>query len=223
MPNTAAIPIAERQRNVSISYMRANVEGLIFASVVLSGMVIGYELLWSPADYPMDALLDAHWVAFLGGLIGSIAAHELLHGVGFRMFGKVPWREIRFGVRWRVLIAYAHTPVAMRARGYRWSAALPGIVLGLVPAAAGMLLAIPELAMYGALMLAGAGGDATVLRMIRYLPPDALVQDHSVRCGCAVVEGASPDPSQCAGVPVSSGGVSSSSARFTSIAYRIIS
>ena len=170
-----------------MSCLRANVLGGAFALAILVAYVIAYVMIWNPDTYPLDPIFEAHPLVFFAGLVLSISAHELLHGVGFRYLGGVPRSSITYGFRWRLLVAYAHTSTPMSARAYRWSAALPGLVLGVIPALLGIAFDWPALGGYGVLMTGAAGGDAAILWRVRKVPADAMLKDHLMRIGCQQV------------------------------------
>ncbi len=60
-----------------------------------------------------------------------IVAHEAVHALGWILFAGVAPKDIRFGIAWKTLSPYAHSMVAMPARGYRVGVVLPLIVTGI--------------------------------------------------------------------------------------------
>lgn len=148
-------------------------------------------------DRPAWTLVDEAFAGdgFLIALAIAVVVHELLHAVGFRYFGGAPWRTIRFGIQWRTLTPFACAVVPIPARSYRWTAALPGIVLGAIPIVAGVLLDAPATSGFGIAMLTSAGGDAAIIWAMRRTPDDALVLDSPDALGCLVMPPASPEVS----------------------------
>jgi hypothetical protein len=67
---------------------------------------------------------------------------------------------------------------------------MPGLLLGLIPAALGILSGHGIIMSFGILFTAAAGGDAIVLWTLRKENHDALVLDHRTRAGCCIVEAA---------------------------------
>jgi hypothetical protein len=126
------------------------------------------------------------WSPFLLLLLLSIVVHELLHGLGFVLAGRVSWRELKFGLKWGV--AYAHCKVPLSARAYRVATALPGIVLGLLPGLLGLALGNAWLTVYGALLSASALGDVLILWLLRSVPGEARVLDHPSEPGCQMLQ-----------------------------------
>ena len=176
-----------KKTNVSVEH--ANVVGLVLL-VVISALVVALYLgLWGRdrAANGIEALGDSSAFVLLGTLFVSIIIHEMLHGIGFVM-GGLKWRDVKFGVFWKMLTPYATSSVPMPVRTYRLATSLPGIVLGLLPAVVGLAIGNAVVTMYGAFMLAAAGGDAIVLWVTRHLHRDVIVRDCQSAVGCEVVE-----------------------------------
>lgn len=74
----------------------------------------------------------------------------------------------------------------MPARSYKLDCALPGIALGVLPSALGLLGGSPWTAVFGAFFLASAGGDMLILRIIRHVSARTVVKDHPSAAGCFV-------------------------------------
>ncbi|MHA2611597.1 MAG: DUF3267 domain-containing protein [bacterium JZ-2024 1] len=127
---------------------------------------------------------------FVLALVAGFVAHELLHAVGFLAFGRIPRRAIKFGVHWswQVIMPYCTCSVPVPAYIYRIAVLLPGIVLGVLPALLGIILKEANMTFWGALMFAGAGGDFTILWLIRSVPASALVRDHPSEIGCEILD-----------------------------------
>jgi len=164
--------------------------------LVLAALTLGlHVVLWGWPSFgglaapTLIGTLVVYTVAFLGVYAVSAVAHELLHALAMIMWARVPWRSIRFGVRWREGIAYVHTAVPMTVRAYRRVLALPGVAQGLLPAALGLALGHGWLTFYGFVMLASSVGDYAMLRLLQPLDADALVRDHPTEIGCQVKTG----------------------------------
>ncbi len=82
----------------------------------------------------------------------------------------------------------------MPARVYRVGGAAPGVILGLLPAAAGLFIGSAPATAFGAVMTASAAGDLVVLWLLRGLPDHTLVRDHPTRVGCEILDGTDPGP-----------------------------
>ncbi len=121
-------------------------------------------------------------------IIAGIFVHEALHAVGWALASGRPMRAIAMGFQLRSLSPYAHPRDPMCARDYRIGAAMPGLVLGIIPAALAIMFGWPAILIVGILFTIAAGGDALVLWLIRDVPGDRLIADHPTRAGCIVLE-----------------------------------
>lgn len=172
----------------TVSFISANVFALGVMGATVALVLPLHAVIWgATADVILEALFDHPLLPMLLVMVASIVVHELLHAWGFHYLGKVPWSGIRMGVMWRCLTPYASTREPVSAHAYRWAAALPGIVLGLLPLLAGLATGSALLTGYGVMMFAAAGGDHAALWAMRALPGDTTVVDSAHRVGCLVL------------------------------------
>jgi hypothetical protein len=157
------------------------------ANVFALGVFIAAGLLFIGAHaWRWDNILLSMPWAFCAALVAGIFVHEGLHGLGY-VLGGARLSEVRFGIAWSKLMPYATCRAPLSARAYRVAGALPGVVLGLLPALVGVALGWWTWTLFGTLMVGGAGGDAAVLWAIRRVPPRARVIDHPTEVGCRVL------------------------------------
>jgi hypothetical protein len=165
---------------------KANLLGVLVMIPLIAVILLPFGLLhgWLAATEGL-AWLGGHFLAFVIIFVASVILHEGLHALGWLVLGRVPWSEIRFGIK--TATPYAHTSAPMQARAYRLSAALPGLVLGAVPGVISWFTGSGLLMGYGALMLSAAAGDAVILWLIRDVEAGQRVQDHPTEAGCRVL------------------------------------
>ena len=195
--------------NADLSFSHTTAAALAMPiTVALLAAVLGpHAVLYR--ENAFSALMQAAgvWLA-LPGFVLSVVVHELLHSLTAIVCGGLRWSEISYGVNWKTLTPYAHPRVPLNSRVYAATVAAPGVILGVVPSAVGLITGSGAWSGYGALMLAAAAGDLLVLWSLRGVPRHALVQDHPSRVGCSIVSGeahpgissaemhrAAPDPS----------------------------
>jgi hypothetical protein len=174
--------------SLTISMEQANMNALIIAPFVVAALLVLHVLLWG-----FEGLLG--WltgsvpaaVLVVPVLVVSIFLHELLHILGFIVFGRVPRSEVKIGFSRKALSPYAHCPTPMPASAYKMSLVLPGLLLGIVPALIGIGLGIGWLTMYGMMMTVAALGDAQIAWLVRRLPGSTRVIDHPEDAGCEVL------------------------------------
>ena len=174
-------------RDLSVSLARANVLTLAIAVPLVGLMLIVYRLL-APEDggLALGGTL-AYALAFLALVVVGILAHEGIHGLAWAYFGRFPLARIRFGFQASTLTPYAHALDPMPARAYRLGAALPALLLGVLPFAVGTAVGSAGVALYGMIFTFAAGGDLLVLWLIRNVDARARVLDHPSRAGCIVL------------------------------------
>lgn len=150
-----------------------------------------YRQIWGESVLANVIGVDfSDFILILVIFFASILVHEWLHVFGFTRVGKAPKTSVKYGFSWKGLAPYAHCSAQMTTAAYRISVALPGIVLGVIPAILGIVLGVWWLTAWGTLMFAAAGGDLAVLLAIRKVPKDAMVQDHPSKAGCQVLNSA---------------------------------
>jgi hypothetical protein len=189
---TSAEAAAAGKRDVSISLERVNLLALPVALVPLLVTLVPFVLLWGDRALLTGGRVLVTWYVLLPALLGGVVLHEAIHGASWALFARKPLRSIQFGIQWKTLTPYAHCTEAMTARAYRLGAAMPALLLGGVPAAAGLALGSGAWLLYGMIFLVAAVGDFIVLWVLRRVPGDVLVEDHPSRAGCTVYDGA-PD------------------------------
>lgn len=178
----------EHGYDVTISMGKANAVAFALIPLAFVLFYLPYRWIWGADSlWVISARTLLDFLLFMAAFFVGVLVHEGLHALGFIWIGKAPRSTIRFGILWRGLAPYAHCSAAVTARAYRWSLALPGLVLGVLPAVLGIALGSWWLMVYGALMFIAAGGDAAVLLAIRSLPGETMVQDHPSKVGCTVV------------------------------------
>lgn len=177
---------ADAADDCSVSVLRANVLAVVVVPVAALLSFLPLALAWGGEEVARGwELAGDHVVIFIVALLGATLAHELLHLLGF-LVGGAPRSSLRLGVHLRVLTPYASCSEPLTVEAYRFGAALPGLVLGVVPVLLAWALGSGALAVFAFLMLTGAGGDAIVIWLTRHLPAGTLVVDHPNRVGCAV-------------------------------------
>lgn len=176
-----------QSRDRTVSMAKANLFGLLTMIPLIVLVAVPFGLLhgWQAAAQSLE-WLGGHLLLFVAIFVLSVLAHEGLHALGWMTFGRVPWSEIKFGVK--DATPYVHTGVPMQAGGYRISAALPGLVLGGLPGVLSLLTGSGPVMAYSALMLSAAAGDVVILWLIRDLGAGQLVQDHPTGAGCRVLQ-----------------------------------
>jgi hypothetical protein len=175
---------AIEERTASVA--EANVAAIVGVLPPLAVLVAAYGFVWGwgALGDGFDALSDPLW-RFLVLIVGGVVAHEALHGIAWRLAGAEAG-SVRFGFQVKTLTPYAHSNAPMTATAYRIGAVTPGLVLGVIPAVAGLVLGVGAVFWYGVIFTLVAGGDALILWLLRGVPGDRRVADHPSKPGCLI-------------------------------------
>ena len=181
---TATTDPADNPLDRSVSLAKANGIVILF-SIPLAVVMYSLFLIAAPHNKPI-AWQPGDLALYAGSIVAGILLHELLHALGWVLFGGLPLSRIHFGFKLRTLTPYAHLKGPIAARPYRTGILLPLLVLGLPPYLIGLLLANQRVMVFGLFFTLAAGGDLLVLWLLRGVPGDARVEDHPTRAGCWV-------------------------------------
>jgi hypothetical protein len=119
-------------------------------------------------------------------LVGTLL-HEAIHAAAFLRIGGASRASVGMVVHWKLLTPYAWRREPISLGAYRWAALLPGLLLGVLPFLGRPLLVFRVVGRVGIFFALAASGYLLVVWLARDVPSDALVIDHSSRCGCEVV------------------------------------
>jgi hypothetical protein len=185
---TQTPPPGYRDVSVPIESIYRNKAVILGAIVLAAAPILAHAALAGGLDAFFSRAYGDNILLFLIWLLLLIVAHEAVHGFGWMTAGGVGPRHIRFGIDRKTFSPYCHLTTPIRAAAYRYGAALPLVVTGILPLTAGLLTDTPVLTMLSAIMISAAVGDLFVLWVIREVPGNALVIDHPTQAGCYVKE-----------------------------------
>jgi hypothetical protein len=169
----------------TLTLAQVNAIGLPLSLVLLAACLVPYVIAWGLPSLLAGLKALGWWV--IPVMVTGVLAHEGLHALGWKVWGRLRWADIRLGFQWKALMPYAHARVPMTARAYRLGAALPGMITGVLPVLAALIVGLPVVLLLGAFFVTAAVGDLMVIWAIRRLPADAKVLDHPSLPGCLVL------------------------------------
>lgn len=184
-----------QQTELTVTAAEANKQALVFVLPILVLYMVPYLLLWPEqmSWMSIESFVREHGVRtlfypflMLLVFIAGAAVHELLHGLTWAIFCKHGVKSIKYGVHWSYLTPYCHCEEVLPLRPYILGGIMPGLVMGLLPALAGMATGNLLLFLFGLFFTVAASGDLLVLWMLRYAKATDLVQDHPEKVGCVV-------------------------------------
>jgi hypothetical protein len=170
----------------SVSVLRANLLMLLIAVPLVLALGAVYVAVWGAVSFITGVQGFLQWRVVIPTLVIGIPLHEVIHGLAWAGCGRRPIGDIHFGVQWKTLTPYAHLRVPVPAGAYRWGAAMPALILGLVPYLAGLAFGVGWLVCVGLFFVFAAGGDLLVLWLLRGVDPRAPTEDLPSRAGCTV-------------------------------------
>ena len=179
-----------RKTDLTISIVKANLFVFLLAvPVVAIGVLL---FVWkNPISLltptPQGSLL------FVVLFIILIVAHELIHGLTWSLYAEHHFKDIEFGFMKEYLTPYCTCTTPLLKSHYIIGALMPCIVLGILPAAIGILLGSHLLFWIGIVMILSAGGDIMiVMKVLAYKSQSSseeiLIYDHPTQAGSVVFE-----------------------------------
>lgn len=147
--------------------------GLMFFAAFFYFMIHGFSIYISFTVVLIVVLLN---------IIG-IVLHEMLHGVGFIIFGKVKPSEVKYGFSWKYGVAYAHCVIPIKISAYRISLLLPVVLTGLLPLVISYIIGNGVLLTVSVILTAGGIGDWLIFRSLRKYKASQYVKDHPTKVG----------------------------------------
>ncbi len=150
----------------------AAVFGLIFMQIW------GFPALKTAA---LNFLTD--YIALAITLLAGMILHEIIHATFFTLFCRDGFRSVSFGVNWRHLAPYVTCSEALTVKQYAIATAMPGIILGLLPALYALASGTGWFLVFGVFFTAGSASDFLSLVDLRSLPRGVRVTDHADEAG----------------------------------------
>lgn len=172
----------------STSILKGNIYGLLLglmATLMLSSL---YIAIWGITEFQIGLRIffrDQGYIFFIIFVMGLVL-HELIHGISWKLIGNNSNDSIQYGIDWKTLTPYAHCKHPIEVRAYCWGIAMPGLLLGILPAFFSLLLGKGWLLSFGILFTLVAGGDMLILLLLRKVKVGTLVKDHPKRVGCYI-------------------------------------
>lgn len=169
----------------SISFVKANIFSTFLLVPVFLILVAPYTLLWGTDRLLAGIQVTTQnvWISLMIFVLG-IVTHEWLHGITWKLAGKLPKNVITYGIKWEILTPYAHLTIPVTIETYRLGGMMPFIVLGIIPGLTGMISGSGWLLVFGLIFSLAATGDILVWWVLRGVPSNTRVEDHPDRVGC---------------------------------------
>jgi len=174
----------ETRKDYTLDIGKVNLYALLLV-VPITAIYLGpFLLIWDFETFEVGRKQFMGLFVFV--FIFGIIIHELLHGATWALFAKRGFRSIKFGIN--TLTPYCHCKEPLRVKHYKIGGAMPLIVMGIVPAVAGLILGNGLFLSLGIFFTWTAGGDIIALYMLRKLNKETRVADHPEKMGFYVLD-----------------------------------
>lgn len=178
------------RRNATVSPARANIISLVWGIPLALFAIYLFQLFWG-----YDSIQALYQKAGKSALVAiaiflaGILLHEIIHLAAWSLLGRLSIRDIQMGFNVKALMPYAHVRRPLPLKTYRWGAALPGLLLGVLPLLVGIVGGDGGWFVFGLAFSLAALGDAIILWLLRKEDPRVWVEDHPTDPGCVILEG----------------------------------
>ncbi|ANC10195.1 MULTISPECIES: DUF3267 domain-containing protein [Bacillus cereus group] len=164
-----------KETTVAVSMVKLNVYAFLIIFVLAFGISFLHALL--SGGVQVEITLPTVFLVIIA-MIVLVCIHEAIHLIGFRYIGGVPWSELKWGVNWKLGVAYAHSKQAVTVKQMKKVLMLPFLPTGILPIVLGLAMNLEPLSFLGILLTGGCIGDIAVYQKVSKFPDDALVKDH---------------------------------------------
>lgn len=182
------MPTESEQTEIATSVGKAQLLSLPVSAAIVVVLAVPYWLLHGGEQLGQISHFFENWPSFLMVIALGVIIHEALHGLTWAISDNGSLKNVKFGFQLKTVTPYAHIAEPIPARTYRLGAAMPLIVLGLIPYLISMTIANGWLLGFSLLFSVAAAGDILLLWLTRHVEPGRLLQDHPSKMGCTVVE-----------------------------------
>ncbi|WP_263703285.1 DUF3267 domain-containing protein [Bacillus thuringiensis] len=164
-----------KETTVTVSMAKLNFYSCCIAFVLAIGVSFLHSLL--SGGFQIEITLSTMFL-FIIAMLVLVCIHEAIHLIGFRYIGGVPWSELKWGVNWKLGVAYAHSKKEITVKQMKKVLMLPFLPTGILPIVLGLVMNLEPLSFLGILLTASCIGDIALYQKVSKFPDDAQVKDH---------------------------------------------
>jgi hypothetical protein len=174
------------QKEWTMDIGKANLYAMTLIIPIAVILTLPFALIWGFVPIG-SAFKELNYFALLYILAGIIT-HELLHGITWAIFAPGRFKSVKFGINWQYITPYCHCKVPLKVKHYIAGAAMPLIVLGLIPSILSAITGNALWLLFGVFFSWAAGGDIISMYAMRNLNRNTLVADHPETLGFIIVK-----------------------------------
>lgn len=175
----------KKKTNLSIPLKDINIAALPMFLILIIVQIASFVLFNGTGQF-FAGQSTSSWIILGSSFILGIVLHEFLHGLGFAYASGNNLSVVKYGFDAKTLTPYAHCKVPIKAGPYRIGAALPGVLMGVIPWIVSVILNDAMLFYFSVFFLTAASGDMLILLIIKDVDKNDLVEDHPSAAGCYV-------------------------------------
>jgi hypothetical protein len=142
-----------------------------FVVFAIINLALKNPLLLTEKVY-LDIIISIIMIAVL------LIIHELIHALGAIVFGKLSFKDIKFGVNLKQGMLYCHMEKPMKVNAYRIAILLPIIFTGIIPLIISAFWGNIFLVVVFSLMVSGGAADIIMFFSLAGISNNTLVSDH---------------------------------------------
>ena len=158
------------------------------------GILVGLHIyIWKERNFvsELSSLISANFLIFLLILFIGYIIHALIQGLTWQLLGNNKLNAIGYGIRRKdrgsvSFNAYCKEPMELKT--YKIGIAMPGIILGILPAVLGIFTGNYLVFIFGLFGVLYSGENILVLWLLREVKADSLVKSHPKRVGFYVID-----------------------------------
>ncbi|WP_242144237.1 MULTISPECIES: DUF3267 domain-containing protein [unclassified Bacillus cereus group] len=174
-----------KETTVSISMFKLNIYAIVFIIVMMMGVAFLHIFLFETSKIVIT--LPSIFMLIIA-MFALVCIHEALHLIGFHYIGGVAWSELKWGVNFKLGVAYAHSRKPIFVKHMKKVLMLPLLPTGILPIVVGVAMNFPVISLLGVLLTAGCIGDLALYRKVSKFPDNAFVIDHPTKPQFTVYE-----------------------------------
>lgn len=122
-------------------------------------------------------------IFYIVSIAAGVICHEFLHGLAFAKFSIQGFKHVKFGFNVKALAPYAHCKVPLKRNYYMLSLVLPGVIIGLIPAAIALILGNLLFYAWSIFFILTAIGDFLLFFRIIFISNKYIISDHPSKVG----------------------------------------
>ena len=124
--------MASTPKELTLDLRKAQIIGGLLGLTLVFVLLLPYYLIFG-AEEVMKIRDFFRLSVFIPSIVIGIFVHEFIHGLTWALAAKIGFANIKFGFQLKTLTPYAHCKLPMKTNAYRIGAAMPLLIVGILP------------------------------------------------------------------------------------------